>query len=598
MKSYLKELNVVSKPMWMIIVLWMLAYAPVKAQAIPPLERTVSITFTEEKLDKALLRLSKEARFTLSFNPAILDQQRTLSAAYTRKTVREILESIFKGTIIYKEKGNYIILTKPAAVKTSSAPAIVPITLSGYVMNAATGDKLPEVSVYDKESLTAAITNQFGFFKLTLNQPSAINKITVSKRRFMDTVLTVTPEGETFVILSLMPETPPVVSIATVAESGDNTPGQQLPKATADTVRKDTTTHAVTRSYEPQSAGRVNVTNVKDTLYRTFQASFIPFVGTNKFLSGNVINGYSFNMLGGYSMGTRYFELGGLFNINRANAGKVQIAGLFNIVGGSMEGTQIGGLFNVTGKGFHGFQLAGLVNASGGRSDGFQLAGLVNVQTNNLRGSQVAGLINIAGRKVSGTQISGLVNYGHNVMGSQIGFINVADSLRGVPIGFISYVRHGYHKLEFSVDEVFPVNMAFRTGTRQFYNILMAGLTPKSNAQKDINWYFGYGIGTAPRIFNWLNLNFDLTSSHISHGSFTDKINLLNKVYAGIELQPARKIGLAFGITLNGLLRDNTYTEYADLFDYYHPTIINTHHYKHDLDLTMWWGWKAAIRFF
>src|SRR5690606_38989007 len=47
----------------------------------------------------------------------------------------------------------------------------------------------------------------------------------------------------------------------------------------------------------------INMRNIRDTLYRDFQVSFVPFVGTNEMLSGNVINDYSLNVLGGYSLG-------------------------------------------------------------------------------------------------------------------------------------------------------------------------------------------------------------------------------------------------------------------------------------------------------
>jgi hypothetical protein len=48
-----------------------------------------------------------------------------------------------------------------------------------------------------------------------------------------------------------------------------------------------------------------------DTTTVSMQFSFVPFVGTNGTNSGNVINDVSFNFLGGYSAGTRAFEMAG-----------------------------------------------------------------------------------------------------------------------------------------------------------------------------------------------------------------------------------------------------------------------------------------------
>ncbi len=50
---------------------------------------------------------------------------------------------------------------------------------------------------------------------------------------------------------------------------------------------------------------------------RPYQVSVIPGVSTNGALNSQVINNFSFNILGGYSGGTNGFELGGLFNIDK-----------------------------------------------------------------------------------------------------------------------------------------------------------------------------------------------------------------------------------------------------------------------------------------
>ncbi len=44
----------------------------------------------------------------------------------------------------------------------------------------------------------------------------------------------------------------------------------------------------------------INTKNISDTLFSKFQFSLIPFVSTNKFLSGKTVNDYSLNMTIGY----------------------------------------------------------------------------------------------------------------------------------------------------------------------------------------------------------------------------------------------------------------------------------------------------------
>ncbi len=347
-----------------------------------------------------------------------------------------------------------------------------------------------------------------------------------------------------------------------------------------------------------------NIENIQDTLYRTIQVSLVPFIGTNHTLSGNVINEYSFNIFGGYALGVEKLEIGTFFNIDRGDVKGMQYAGFFNAVGGktygcssgfvnldrdSVKGAELAGLINLSLNGTENFSAAGLLNVTHRDSRGTHLAGLANVAIGNqkgvhlaglfnfstqattpfqgaglfnfaaggmngaqasglvnfaggeLRGAQVSGLINFAPGKIYGAQVSGLINYATKVHGAQVGFLNITDSIQGVPIGFLSIVAKGYHQLEISADEIFYTNVAFRTGIRQFYNILTVGANPSTLKDEDqALWTFGYGIGTAPRLTRWLNLNFDVTANQIVKGGDLEGLNLLNKFYAGVEFRPLR----------------------------------------------------------
>ncbi|HLT75694.1 MAG TPA: hypothetical protein VKZ68_11425, partial [Ohtaekwangia sp.] len=372
---------------------------------------------------------------------------------------------------------------------------------------------------------------------------------------------------------------------------------------------------------------------------------FVPFIGTNGGLSGNVINDYSFNMFGGYSLGNRVFEFGGLFNANRGNVSGVQIAGLANGVLGRSDAVQVAGLLNLgadevygaqisglanvalasaRGSGIAGManvslgdqrgvyvagfanvstgasgpvQMAGFTNLSKGEFRGAQVAGFTNVVTSNLKGAQISGFANVADGNVSGAQVASFFNFGRDVSGTQIGLFNYARSMRGVPVGLLSFVAKGYHKLEISADEIFYLNVAFRTGVRHFYNILTVGAKPQSFDQEQSFWTFGYGIGTAPKLAKWLSLNVDVTSSQIVYGKI-EKINLLNKVYTGLDFHLTKNFSVFGGITLNGQVTDRFYTEYPELFTHYEPSIIKERTLSNDLNLRMWWGGKVGIRFF
>jgi len=602
------------------------------SQNIPPLERVISVSFQDETIDNALNIISREGKFVFSYSPAIFNSNLRKSGDFEDKSVREILNNLFGETIETKGKGNYIILTKAAALPKRIE--VTAVSISGYVIDGETAEKIAEASVYDKETLTASISDQFGYFKIMVEDPGRDVVLHFSKRGYLDTVIMLNPGTTQFLNMQMKPEPPVVIVDVKVTEPVDTAivqteaPSEWVPLPEVERSRKSIgdffRTEILSKNLFSKKKGGVNMANIRDTLYRDFQVSFVPFVGSNHKLSGNVINKYSLNVLGGYSMGTAKLEVGGLFNIDRSDMSYVQAAGLVNIVGGKTKGTQFAGLANITSKDVEAFQFAGLFNSNlgaarsgqfaglfnvnGKASQGVQMAGLLNIQPKDYKGVQAAGLLNLATQRIDGVQAAGLVNYAHNIHGTQIGLLNVADSIQGIPIGLVSFVSHGYHKLELSADEIFYVNAAFRTGVRHFYNILTAGLKPETldgsqspstvaPGQGNI-WSFGYGIGTAPKVTKWLYLNFDLTSNKINQGSFTESVNLLNKLYLGFDFQITKGFSITAGATLNGYIYDPTYADNPTLFTDFTPNIVKEYELSNGYNMQLWWGGKVGLRFF
>lgn len=570
----------------------------VNAQNVPLLEKTLTIEFREESIEKALKKISRETKITFSYTSSDIDIEQNITASYKSKTVREILEQIFKGKVSFKEKGKYIILAKVPSTPEKTSSTVQPknpFFINGYVLNLVTGEKISGVSIYDTRTFTAAVTNEFGYFNMMLKDPQEENRLAISRKSYTDTLIILKEDTYAFINVSLSPETKPEVPPVIIKYD-------TITKIVQDTVFSPPVVMDLPADSSHAIEPVWNTKSMRDTLqYRKAQVSFVPFVGTNGKESARTINDFSFNVLGGYSAGTRIVEVGGLFNIDLLDVSYMQVAGLMNFNEGRMRGFQAAGLFNTNRKGLKGFQAAGIVNVNNGRSYGAQVAGIANIQTKQFKGAQVSGITNISKRRMKGIQIAPIVNYASNLKGMQIGLINVADTLRGVPIGFVSYVRDGYHKLEISADEIFYTNIAFRTGTQKFYNIFTFGIKPESDpndTDRSTEWTFGYGFGTAPEIFDWLYLNFDLTCNQLNKGEFTRAINLLNKAYLGLEVQPFDRIGIAFGVTLNGYLTKNSYDGYYDIFTDYRPEIIKEHNYNNNTHLTMWWGFKGAIRFF
>jgi len=594
-----------------ILLLVISVVAVAQQKAVPLLERTISISAVNEKVPSLLNRIGQAGGFSFSYNSAIIDPNQNVSLDLTNQTVRNVLNEIFKGSMNYKEKSNYLILTKAPVVPVKNNTVVV--IINGYVEDKATGEKIPQASVYDKNSVTSAVTDEFGYFNLKLEKKTDSISLSVSKKNYRDTLVSITAPSNQYLTISIDPITEDSILI------------------TAQTNPTDSVEIKEDEEMSFPYASEPNVQNIRDTLYELVQVSFLPFLGTNGRLSGNIINDYSINFLGGYSLGTRQIELGFFFNLDRGDVSWLQIAGFGNVVGGKVYGVQAAGFANVNGEdteavqlagfvntnmgdtrgvqvaGFantnlgkmNGVQVAGFSNVTGKPSNGVQVAGFGNVQIGDYSGSQFAGLTNIATEKITGSQISTLFNYGRKVHGTQIGLVNYADTLGGVPIGLLSIVKSGYHKIELSADEVFYTNLAFRSGVRKFHTMLMAGFKPQQSldpADTSV-WTFGYGLGITPKLNRWWYLDLDISSQHVNKGSFTDALSLLNMVYVGFDFQVAKKFSIATGVTFNGYLTSNSYTEYPTLFTDYHPKIVAERNFSNDTNLKMWWGAKVALRF-
>ena len=586
---------------------------------VPLLERTITISLEQERLEIALKKISTQAGFIFSYNSKIIDRNKIISEHFVGKTVREVLDQIFGGSIQYKARGKYVILTK-AAVDEAKDHRV----LTGYVVDESTGKRLQNVSVYDPVSLSSTVTDSYGYFQLKVDEPSGEEiKLAVRKLNYTDTLIAVNLDRHQLINIQMR-------------EHADKM------NAFADSVRQKIKRFWQAKVRSPQAA---NMENIQDTLYRKFQFSVFPFVGTNHKLSGNVINDYSLNLYGGYSLGLRELEFGGMFNIVRGDVTGAQIAGIFNAVGGKMKFVQFAGIYNMNRDSVDGYQFAGMVNLNGNSTSKFsgaglinftlrdsratqvaglgnatigkqegahvaglfnfsnkdsriaQVAGLTNVTIGDFKGAQVSGLLNFTLKHVEGAQVSGLLNYATRVRGAQVGIINATDSIHGVPIGLFSFVLKGYHKIEVSTDEIFYTNVAFRTGVRQFYNILTAGAKPDTFDDDETYWTFGYGIGTAPRLSRTLSLNVDLTANQVVYGQSIEAINMINKLYLGLDFQIVKNLGVTFGVTLNGYITDTTYDKYQPLFTDYKPNIISDKTYSNDINMKMWWGGKIGLRF-
>lgn len=583
---------------------------------LPPLERPVSLDLNNAGIVEMLKVMEVSGYYTFAYETGLINTNLQLSRRYINKTTRDVLDDVFQGSVVYKEKGNYIILRQPPKLKSTE------VCLEGYIYDYVAGNKIPFASIYDTVSLTAGISDNYGRYNLCLTSGSNI-QLTIRKSGYADTSFTWTGSGHNILNIPLTPELQDLASSTDISE-------------------RDSLLKRIF-FYKPGNIQSVHLNNLKNGLNERTQISIVPFIGTHGTLSSNTVFDYSINIFGGVTGGVRKAEVAGLFNLVWDSVQHLQVAGLFNAVGGEQKGVQVAGICNLNNRSFLGLQIAGCSNfvrkdfggiqtagytnltwgsmygvqASGffnyagdtsvaiqvagfanyGRnnSSNIQVAGFANAALNDFTGIQVAGFSNHLSGRSNAIQVSGFLNTAKHINGSQFGFINVSDSISGVPVGFLSFSRHGLHQFEVSGNEVMPLQLLFRTGNHRFYNTLSFAVKPYS--MSNLYWGYGYGLGSAIKLNKRMNLYMDLQAMQLQHNTYNYLLNLHNKFSLTCEYRILPGLAVALGPSFNVAVSESV-NEVNTINDALIPYHFSDVSYANDIRIKMWTGGSIALRFF
>lgn len=607
-----------------------------QTESIPLLERDVTICTNGVSAQSVLSAIAQQCNFVFSYSPSVIPEG-DVTICIEHQPVRLVLNTLFNGAIDYSIRGKYIILKKSAIKPESLSDKRV---VEGYIIDSKTGERITNASVYDKMQMISTISDKYGYFKMEVPKNIELSQLHFSKQGYTDTLLSPTKNKRNFFSIKLFSKQ--IFDRSSI--------GELIKSPLTDSLKR----HTWLPSWLLTHPIKAHVKNVTDTLFKRVQISFLPFIGTNKLLTANTANDFSFNILAGFTQEVKRLEVGGIlnivrenvksvqlsgvgnivggstkglqaagtFNIVRGNVEKVQLGGIFNIVGGSVTGFQAGGTFNVCNT-IKGLQLAGNINFStkfdGAQivgiwnesrvGEGLQLAGIINT-TRELTGVQVAGIANIA-KNMDGPQVAGIINYSRNIKGTQVagiinnanyfdgyqvGFINIADSCKGLPFGFFSFVRKGYHKLEFSFDEMRFASTAFRTGVPLFHNVFTTGIST-SLSSKPL-WTLGYGLGTSIGNKSKVLWDIDVSMNRFIRDNNWSSENSLYKIYSGIDWRISSKISIAAGLSYNLLANNSSETDFNNSISGLIPFTLSNSTSSGGTNIKTWIGGKIAIRFF
>jgi hypothetical protein len=403
------------------------------------LNRHVSLDVQAMPLSQVLDTIAQRGHFTFSYNNSILSEDSPVTVTVRDVPVRSALDIVLGMGYAYVEQDSHLILLRTA---TNQPPIERTYQVTGYVVGTQGDTAIANASVYVKTQLQSALTDKQGYFKLALRSSDPYPIVSVSKEWYHDTIVFIYPGYDQKLRISLSSVRPDELSPAYLSYSP---------------VEKTWWARFLVSSRQ-----RIQSLNLAHFFTcGTSQVSLLPFLGNHGWMSGQVSNTYSLNLIGGYSAGVHGVEVGGVFNIDKRDV--------------------------------HGFQAAGLLNLVGGNVRGVQVAGLMNLANKNVTGVQAAGYKNVCKDTVRGLQLSSLSNRAHVLKGVQIGLFNVADSSTGYSIGLISIVKHGgIHRVTVETRGATGISVEYVQGNKNLNSILLVGYNPWS-PQKVRS--YGYGIG-------------------------------------------------------------------------------------------------------
>lgn len=363
-----------------------------------------------------------------------------------------------------------------------------------------------------------------------------------------------------------------------------------------------------------------NQTKDSSITYRPFQISFVPMLGTNGIESPKVANRVSVNIIAGMSKGVGAAEYGGVANLTNGsvtgfqyagilNTSKdvtgCQVAGIVNLTQGNVKGFQGAGIVNNT-RNVKGVQASGIVNIAKGKVEGSQLAGIGNM-AKGVTGAQLSGIFNLSDGKtktqvagifnsaqsVKGVQIAGLVNRAKSV-GTQIGFVNIADSCSGASIGIVNIVKNGYHQFELGTDDMLMANLSYRSGIKKLHTIVGASIKPDNSST--VVWGTTFGLGTSINLSPRTLLDADLLYSQIVCNDKFSHDNKLFRAYLGIDRHLFGKLSMAAGVTANALVYETNSLGNVHHMEQLVPYTMVSEKINDRMHLAGWIGGRVAFR--
>lgn len=122
-------------------------------------QQKISLKVNKQPIEKVLQQIEQQAEVTFSYNPSVLKNFPAVTLAIENASLPNVLDAVFgKSRVQYIIRGKHIILKERPGN----------ITISGVVHEAGSSETLIAANVYDFLSQKGAVSNNFGFYSLSV----------------------------------------------------------------------------------------------------------------------------------------------------------------------------------------------------------------------------------------------------------------------------------------------------------------------------------------------------------------------------------------------------------------------------------------------
>ncbi len=134
-------------------------------------QNNVTLNHKNKSLELILNQIEKQTNYNFVFNNDEVNVQQKFTINIVNENVNKAVEILFKNTLVkHQIKNKLIILSKDKDIsqKNILKKQQLKYTISGTVKDATTGETLLGANVVIKDALKGTITNEYGFYSMTL----------------------------------------------------------------------------------------------------------------------------------------------------------------------------------------------------------------------------------------------------------------------------------------------------------------------------------------------------------------------------------------------------------------------------------------------